>query len=266
MWRTVLLFNFLFAACSPSNSIPSNSGDDTSGDSSYIDPSSEYSITIKELRTYYTGLTTLITDDIVIDGIVMVNDAFGELYKSFIIEDGTAAVKVMCDIENVATCFAVGSQVSIRCSSLWLGASGASIQLGKAPTGSYAVDYIEEEDINTYIKVTSDYSYYPTLPSLSISDLSDNEALRSITFKNLTFKSASTVTHYAMLDELTGERVATYHTLCDADNNEISLYVSPHVSYASQRVPTGEVTFSAIIERYGSNYSLMIVNGVAIEQ
>ncbi|MFI3277232.1 MAG: DUF5689 domain-containing protein [Rikenellaceae bacterium] len=264
MLRIVLFCSIVGAllcgACSPTNTLPSEYDDSEASQDLYIDPSSEQSISIKELRGYYTGQTTLLTDDIVIDGVVMVNDAFGELYKSFIIEDGTAAVKIMCDISNVYDRFSVGSQVSVRCSSLWLGASGASIHLGYKPTSVYAVDYIDEEDVDIYITVTSTELIYPSLPVVTISELSDEMSLRSVVFNNMTFASASSVTHYVMSDESTSESVATYHTLSDPEGNEIELYVSPYVSYASQRVPSGEVSLGVVVERYGSDYSLMIVN------
>jgi hypothetical protein len=94
--------------------------------------------TIDTLVKMYGGHpdTMLITQDIVIKGIIVGNDESGNIYKKFYLQDETGGIDVEIDATNLYTLFKLGQRVYIECKGLYLGTYGGALELGYPFNGS----------------------------------------------------------------------------------------------------------------------------------
>ena len=80
--------------------------------------------------------TLLITQNIIIEGIIVGNDESGNIYKKFFLQDKTGGIDVEIDQTNLYTYFKIGQRVFIECKGLYLGLYGGALELGYPFNGS----------------------------------------------------------------------------------------------------------------------------------
>jgi hypothetical protein len=87
--------------------------------------------TIRELKTrHIKGNFELITEDIVIAGIVIADDRSGNFYKSIILQDASGGIAIRLDGSGLYNNFPVGRKVYVKLKGLYLSDYGGLIQLG----------------------------------------------------------------------------------------------------------------------------------------
>ncbi len=74
-----------------------------------------------------------ITDDVIIGGIVCMDDKSGNYYKKIVIQDETGGIEIEIDQTNLYTDYPVGRKVYVRCKGLFLGNYFDIPQLGATP-------------------------------------------------------------------------------------------------------------------------------------
>jgi hypothetical protein len=92
--------------------------------------------TIAELKAMYTSDLDTITDDIIIQGIVIANDESGNLYKTLFIRDNTAGIEIKLDKTGLYNEYKLGQRVYIKCQGMYIGKYGGMQQLGYKYEGS----------------------------------------------------------------------------------------------------------------------------------
>ena len=87
---------------------------------------------IAGLKTYHTtpGTYDLITNDVVISGIVVANDKSGNFYKQLFIQDSTGAMQILINSSGLYTAFPVGRRVFVKCKGLTISDSYSNMVLG----------------------------------------------------------------------------------------------------------------------------------------
>lgn len=115
-------------------------------------------VSISYLCSLAESRSERVSDDVWIEGCVVLNDKLCESYKSFVLYDGTAGVEVEVDISNVDRVVPLYSKVRMRCEGLHIGREGARYVLGLEPTAEYVVDRITEDEVlnRMVIDVTGD--------------------------------------------------------------------------------------------------------------
>ncbi|MEI2750497.1 MAG: DUF5689 domain-containing protein [Ferruginibacter sp.] len=75
-----------------------------------------------DLKAYHTspGTFDLITDDVIISGVVVANDKSGNFYKQLFIQDSTGAMQLLLDANSLYVTYPVGRKVYIKCKGLTL--------------------------------------------------------------------------------------------------------------------------------------------------
>ncbi len=88
--------------------------------------------TIKDLKSRYTtqGTTVAINDDVVIEGIVNMDDKSGNYYQQISIQDSTGGILLRLAGSNLNTSYPVGRKIYVKAKGLYLGDYGRMIQLG----------------------------------------------------------------------------------------------------------------------------------------
>lgn len=141
---------------------------DTPPDMSGYDPHLNVTHTIAELKAMNGRFgtlddTTLITDDVVISGIVIADDRSGNFYKQIVIQDGTAGIAVDINAYSLYNDYPVGRKIYIKCKGLYLGYNGGTPELGSSISeqkaingldGNQIVDHIVKANIGNEVKDT----------------------------------------------------------------------------------------------------------------
>jgi len=96
------------------------------------DPNVVANTTIAQLKDLYTTLGTpvAITDDIVIEGVVNMDDRSGNYYQQISIQDATGGILLRLAGSNLFTSYPVGRKVYVKVKGLYLGDYGRMLQLG----------------------------------------------------------------------------------------------------------------------------------------
>ncbi len=95
------------------------------------DPGLTANATIAQLKALHTlGELETIAEDWIIKGVVVADDASGNLYQSFVIQDETGGIMVKIETTDSYTLYPVGREVYIKAKGLVIGDYNNLIQLG----------------------------------------------------------------------------------------------------------------------------------------
>ena len=94
-----------------------------------VDIQANYSI--RALRqAHIPGNFEKLTDNQIITGIVVANDATDNFYKTIVLQDSTGGISIRLDGFGLATVYPIGQRLFIRLNGCWLGEYGGMLQLG----------------------------------------------------------------------------------------------------------------------------------------
>jgi hypothetical protein len=101
-----------------------------------VDPQIVANTSIKALKAKHTvaGAYDVITDNIIIEGVVIANDKSGNLYKQLFIQDSTGALQILLDANSLYGTYPVGRRIFVRCKDLCISDYNATPQLGVKAT------------------------------------------------------------------------------------------------------------------------------------
>jgi hypothetical protein len=244
-----LLFTGLFYSCIQENyENPPNNG---------VDPNLTANMTIAQLKAMYTigGPAIQLHDSIIISGVVIGDDKTGNLYKSLIIDDGTAGILIRMENNGLFGTYPVGRKIFIKCGGLWMGEYGELIQLGgsKVPGTTFEVDVIPANLFTHYI-YPGTYNN-PVVPiDIDIPSLDNSYQNRLIRLQNVQFIYADTPKTFA--DAQLQQTVNL--TITDCNGNTLIVRTSGYADFAAQSVPNGNGEFVAIYGIFGSDQQLTI--------
>ncbi len=88
--------------------------------------------TIEGLKAYHTvpGQYDLITDDVIISGVVVANDKSGNFYKQLFIQDSTGAMQLLIEGFSLYNTYPVGRKVYVKCKGLTLSDQNNNMAMG----------------------------------------------------------------------------------------------------------------------------------------
>ncbi|MFI3281728.1 MAG: DUF5689 domain-containing protein [Rikenellaceae bacterium] len=205
--------------------------------------------------------SVLISQSISIEGVITANSEYGEFYKTLIIEDESAAVKILCDIDDDYQLYPYGYRVSVSCSGLYLNNLYGALTLGAEPTGDYTLDYIEQSKLGRYLKEGSEQTGLPRPTTLTIDQLTPLHTYQLVEIEEVTITNSDGVETFCQRDPLTNRTVDTYHIITDKAGNSAELSVDRLCAYADLLLPSGPCTIHAVVSYYfDGEYSLTITN------
>ncbi|MBQ5669771.1 MAG: hypothetical protein IIV29_03685 [Tidjanibacter sp.] len=92
-------------------------------------------ISIRELKSLYRGYPVRITEQVVVEGVVVGTDRYGELYHQLMLQDHTGGVVFSINDARLYETYSVGDSLRVGCCGLTLGGYGHSVRVGDAPQG-----------------------------------------------------------------------------------------------------------------------------------
>ncbi|MFQ5447771.1 MAG: DUF5689 domain-containing protein [Saprospiraceae bacterium] len=207
---------------------------------------------IKDLKARHTlGSLETITEDLVISGVVVADDATGNWYRTFVLQDETGGIEVTVDLADSYVFYPEGREIAIKCNGLVLGDYNDLIQLGGYIANDNTLGPIA--DVTEKI-VKGALTDIPAPKNLTFAGLSLNDVSTLVTFENVQFITSDTSTTLA--DALHQEAYNLHIENCAFE--AIVLRTSGFADFANENVPNGGGSITGILGVYRGDYQLLI--------
>ncbi|NPA67299.1 MAG: hypothetical protein GXO50_01690 [Chlorobi bacterium] len=207
---------------------------------------------IADLKAKYPDVPATIDEDIIIKGIVVSNDEYGNFYKELFIEDETGAIGIELDDGYLYEKYPVGRLVYVKCKGLSIGSDYGVPKLGLG----LGIDRINSALIEDYVDISAGGT--PVEPKITdIAELSaNNGSLDSllgcyIQINDVQFTDSDTT--YAVEGEFYSER-----EIEDCSGNTVIMSTSEYADFRDERLPAGKGSIKAILSVFRGDYQLRI--------
>ena len=242
-----LLSVVAFLALSGSFSACKKSFDEPPGPT---DPQIVANTTIATLKSLHTvsGQLDLVSDNIIVSGIVTANDKSGNLYKEIYVEDSTGAIKLLLDVTGLYATYPIGRRIFILVKGLYLSDDAGNILLGSRAvvSGIPSLRGILSTEIPNYVKAGSILN--PVVPTVvTISQLGTNMQNpfigRLIQLQGYEFSPSDTTFTYGDTSFYKADRNINIQ---NCNNSRAIIRSSAYSNFAPLRVPNGNGNLTAI--------------------
>lgn len=213
-------------------------------------------------RNYVATIgTTEDGEHIVIKGRVQSSDASGNIYKSVIIADETAALTVAINQYDIYQTYQFGQEVLIDVTDMKIGGYNGLMQLGGEGTynGAPSMTFMEESTMADHAQqnglanpelVEATVVTIPQLDSIKASTQGLIEwQSRLIKIEGLAFETPGTA--FAA-----GSNANDY--MLDSEGNKVNLRCSSYANFANDLIPSGTGSVTAILSYYGTDWQLLL--------
>ena len=197
-----------------------------------------------------------ITDDLIIEGTVVMDDRSGNYYKTLVIQDASGGIEVKFNDGYLYNSYPVGRKMYIRCQDLILTDYNKLTQL----TGSTVEQGGQLSDVGITLaqvrsKVVKGPIGAPPAPKvLNIADLNASHISTLVQLQNVQFSSADANKTYA--DPVT--KYSLNRTIEDCSKKQIILRSSGYADFAGALTPTGNGTITGIMGIFGTTQQFFI--------
>ncbi len=229
-----------------------------------VDPGVTANTTIKQLKTLYTtnsGDLKLITDDIIIKGIVVGNDRTGNIYKMIYIQDATGGIEIDIESTGLYNIFPVGREIFVKVKGLYIANSANMVKLATrvVENGTPTTSGIPSTYIDTYIKRGSLNN--PVTPAVvTVAQLKASNDLQSMLVQLNNYEVAGGDLSKTFADTSVNKANTniTLQTCSGGTSNNIIMRTSGYANFAGVKVPQGNGTITAIFTVFNSTPQLVI--------
>ena len=219
--------------------------------------SSSQEVSIAYLKSLCRGDHYRIVNDYCVRGVVVATDWLGELNKSAVIVDKTGGLEFAIDSRNISGHLPIYSEVEILCNGLMLARIGSKIKLGATPTGDFPLGNIDSEMFNRYIRVVGTCEeFVPTAKSFSEIGMEDISSL--VRFDNI--RICEQEQGLAWCDIENDKPITTDRTFTDNKGDTFIINTLATCDYATEEIPSKEISVIGIIDYSDNRYFLRIVN------
>ena len=214
---------------------------------------------IQALKTYHTipGVFDMITEDVIISGIVTANDQSGNMYKQLFIQDTTGAIQLLVDAYSLYASYPVGRRVYVKCKGLTLTDSYSNLVLGykavvdnlpsiQGIPGAVVSNFLVGGSLNNPVE-----PLHVTLSQLGTS-LSDKYINAFIQLDNYEFSTTDTSKTYGDTSSYKSTVNRNVNLGCGSAINTI-VRTSGYANFAGVHLPKGNGSIAAIYTIYRSS-------------
>jgi len=199
--------------------------------------------------------------NIVLEAIVVSNDASGNIYKSLYLEDATGAVMLSIEGSDLYNDYPQGQKVHLNLANMtvefdtWV--SIHEIGYGTYVEGS-VIKGIGRIPVTILPNLLKNHSC-KTTPTPTVLDLAGINVAnmgRLVTFNNVQIIAADTAKTYA--DAVSDPPASVSIMLEDCNGTQIIMRNSGYASFAGFNVPNGKGSVTGILTKYGSDYQILL--------
>jgi hypothetical protein len=204
-------------------------------------------------RLTSTGTTVAITDDVIIEGIVSMDDRSGNFYQQIAIQDATGGILLRLAGNNLFNNYPVGRQVFVKAKGLYLGEYGRMIQLGGGvePGGGGVTLLAVNLQDQHLVKGALNQPLVPKVVTVSqlTTSLQDPYVNTLVKLEGFEFAANELSKNYAD-DDQSGNRIIQGCT--NPTSNRLTLRTSNFANFATLRVPQGNGDIIGIYSIFNS--------------
>ncbi len=219
------------------------------------DPGLTANATIAQVKALHSiGQLETITEDWIIKATVVADDASGNLYQAFVIQDETGGIMVKIETTDSYTLYPIGREIYIKCKGLVIGDYNNLYQLGGFIT--------DDGQLGNIIKVSDHLvrgakSATPPVPKVrQISELTFDDVNTLVTVTNVQFSLADTSLGFA--DPVT--RTTYNRDLQDCNGLALLVRTSGYAEFAGVKLPAGGGTLTGILQIFRDDLQFIVRN------
>ena len=228
--------------------------------------------TIAQLKEKYNSTITgnsvqQITEEIVIEGVVVANDESGNVYKQFIINDATGAMVIGVNDVGLYAMVPKGQRVRIACKDLYIGGYGKMAQIGGLYNGKVGRmnRYIYPQHVRLIgIPDPTQEEMQPTVIDASFfTNENKNTLAKFVRLENVSITEANGTETWAPEEKKNSSNVVERNI--KMGNTKVVLRMSTYADFANEAIPTGELNINGVMTRYNDYWQFVISHTTDIE-
>ncbi|RLD21158.1 MAG: hypothetical protein DRI69_04875 [Bacteroidetes bacterium] len=223
------------------------------------DPDLEANISIAELRAMHSlGQYEEITEDLIIEALVISSDLAGNFFRQLVFQDETAGIEMRVDVTNLDNIYPPGRKIFVKLKNLWLGDFNGLIQLGAAVVeedGFLELARIPEVLVDDFVfKGTFNNEVVPK--ETTIDELTANDVSTLVILNDVQFSDVDAGVPYAdAINQLSVNRL-----IVNCDKDEVLIRTSGFSAFAANLTPEGNGSITAVLGIFGSDLQLLMRN------
>lgn len=210
----------------------------TPPDASAYDPQLPVTHSIAQLQAIQQNI--VIAADMIISGVVVMNDEHGNYFNKIIIQDQTGGIAIGVNQSHLYRNYPVGRKIYVKCKGLFLGNDRGNLQLGSIPDEHGAITDIPENLIGDFI-VKANYPNPVVADTVTLAALSDLYLGKKYLNKLVTIRQAEFAVNHTGIPYAQPADIAssTILTLKDCAGTSLSLRTSAYAQFQSCLTPPG---------------------------
>ena len=229
--------------------------------------------TIAQLKEEYNSTITgnsvqQITEEIVIEGVVVANDESGNVYKQFIINDATGAMVIGVNDVGLYAMVPKGQRVRIACKDLYIGGYGKMAQIGGLYNGKVGRmnRYIYPQHVRLIgIPDPTQEEMQPTVIDASFfTNENKNTLAKFVRLENVSITEANGTETWAPEEKKNSSNVVERNI--KMGNTKIVLRMSTYADFANEPITSGSLNINGVMTRYNDYWQFVISSTNDIEQ
>ncbi len=218
-------------------------------------PDLEANATIAQLKALHTvgGVSNLVTEDWIVDGIVVADDESGNFFKNIVIQDETGGIAIRLNSTGLYNDFPVGRKVFLLAKNLYIGDYNGLHQVNGSVDAALEEVLIPEHVIGA----ERDQTVAPkvvTLAELQNTTFYNSLVNTLIQINDVQFAQADAGATYA--NAVT--QFSLNRNVEDCNGNSIILRSSGFADFAAELTPTGKGSIVAVVSIFGNTKQLNI--------
>ena len=232
----------------------------------------EANTTIEELKTKFESTissngSNMITGNIVIEGVVVANDATGNVYKQIVINDTTGAIVIGVDDVGLYATMTIGQRIRILCDSLYIGGYGKMGQIGGLYGGS--IGRMNKVIFQKHARIigTPDATQEEMVPTVVdesfFTNTNKNKLAKFIRLENVEITEADGKATWAPEELKNSSNVVERHVQMGKTN--IVMRISTYADFANSTIPAGKLNMNGVLTRFNDYWQFMLSSTEDIE-
>ena len=232
----------------------------------------EANTTIEELKTKFASTissngSNMITGNIVIEGVVVANDATGNVYKQIVINDTTGAIVIGVEDVGLYATMTIGQRIRILCDSLYIGGYGKMGQIGGLYGGS--IGRMNKVIFQKHARIigTPDATQEEMVPTVVdesfFTNTNKNKLAKFIRLENVEITEADGKATWAPEELKNSSNVVERHVQMGKTN--IVMRISTYADFANSTIPAGKLNMNGVLTRFNDYWQFMLSSTEDIE-